>query len=308
MTFERNESYMHLYAKKVLAGWLRVRMPRNIITQKGDRISWAVNGVIEEYCYVSAEHSLNNLSCLDRIIKDDSSEYPYSFEQAKRHGMIPLIVADIALKSPYWGTGGHECHQVIEIVHTNPVSQDKLSKYKSLKVDSVFEVSAHWILSQTSPPNLIDANVVLGHALHLDALAKPSNLFELMPPPPLICPPPSACPVAFDRLENIMDRAVAIIEPQGTRALLQQQGVLLALNDTCARIGILSGALFRMAQSRVDNIELALSTIMGKPIQVSLEPMAVPPHLRDSSMPPLICPAPLPPSISAPHPNRDVPF
>ena len=52
--FEKNESYAHLYAKKVLAEWLRDCdgvMP----TVEGDKLCWAKNGgVFVEYCYTNS--------------------------------------------------------------------------------------------------------------------------------------------------------------------------------------------------------------------------------------------------------------
>ncbi|XGB41188.1 MAG: DNA polymerase III subunit gamma/tau [Nodosilinea sp. LVE1205-7] len=72
-------------------------------------------------------------------------------------------------------------------------------------------------------------------------------------------------------LDLLWARVIAVLEPLGTRALMQQQGSLLFLEGTVARIGINSRPLFKMAQGRVDNIAIAFEKVLGRKVQVSLE-------------------------------------
>lgn len=57
----------------------------------------------------------------------------------------------------------------------------------------------------------------------------------------------------------------------GTRALMQQQGLLLSYDGQVARIGIKSKPLFKMAQGRVTNIETAFQALLNQPVKVTLE-------------------------------------
>ncbi len=98
------------------------------------------------------------------------------------------------------------------------------------------------------------------------------------PPVPLQpAPPLSTAPVApLEGVEGVsLDllwaRVIAVLEPLGTRALMQQQGSLLFLDGAVARIGINSRPLFKMAQGRVDNIATAFEKVLQRKVQVSLE-------------------------------------
>lgn len=80
---------------------------------------------------------------------------------------------------------------------------------------------------------------------------------------------PAAEPAA--NLVQLWQRVVAVLQPLGTRALLQQQGRLLAFNGQVARIGITSQPLFKMAQGRITNIEEAFELVYQQKVKVSLE-------------------------------------
>jgi DNA polymerase-3 subunit gamma/tau len=116
-------------------------------------------------------------------------------------------------------------------------------------------------------------------------------------------------------LEPIWARVIAVLEPLGTRALMQQQGSLLFLDQAVARIGINSPPLFKMAQGRVDNIATAFEKVLGRKVQVSLEvlpdpkpeaPVAAPGPPPATAAPPPVPAAPAParpgPPSSAPSP------
>ncbi len=78
-------------------------------------------------------------------------------------------------------------------------------------------------------------------------------------------------PVADANLPDLWLRVIAVLEPLGTRALMQQQGSLLFYDGVVARVGISSKPLFKMAQGRVDNVEAAFEMVLGQKVQVSLE-------------------------------------
>jgi DNA polymerase-3 subunit gamma/tau len=75
-------------------------------------------------------------------------------------------------------------------------------------------------------------------------------------------------------LEQMWQELLRVLQPLGTQALFKQQGRLLALTETTAKIGITSQPLFKMAQLRVANLEAALEQLMQKSIKVSLEVVA----------------------------------
>ncbi|HEY9881647.1 MAG TPA: DNA polymerase III subunit gamma/tau [Leptolyngbyaceae cyanobacterium] len=79
-----------------------------------------------------------------------------------------------------------------------------------------------------------------------------------------------ASPASPD-LAQLWQQLVAVLQPMGTRALMQQQGRLLSFSGQTARIGINSQPLFKMAQGRVANIEEAFYQVLQQKVKVSLE-------------------------------------
>lgn len=75
-------------------------------------------------------------------------------------------------------------------------------------------------------------------------------------------------------LEQKWQEILQVLQPPGTQALFKQQGRLLALTETTAKIGISSQPLFKMAQLRVANLEAALAQLTQQSIKVSLEVVA----------------------------------
>lgn len=110
------------------------------------------------------------------------------------------------------------------------------------------------------------------------ALAEPSSQASPAPSGPL--PPPPAtdssppADTSSPNLPQLWDQVVAVLQPMGTRALMQQQGNLLSFNGHVARVGINSQPLFKMAQGRVANIEEAFYQVLQQKVKVSLEVMA----------------------------------
>ncbi|MBE9136337.1 DNA polymerase III subunit gamma/tau [Nodosilinea sp. LEGE 07088] len=108
------------------------------------------------------------------------------------------------------------------------------------------------------------------------------------PSPPASTPPPVAAnynpapaqepppveplpPAAGGDLGGLWLQVIAVLEPLGTRALMQQQGSLLFFDGVVARVGISSKPLFKMAQGRIDNVEAAFQAVLSQKVQVSLE-------------------------------------
>ena len=105
----------------------------------------------------------------------------------------------------------------------------------------------------------------------------PSPHHPATPPPPTDTPPPPPTdptpspPIPDGNLADLWIRIIAVLEPLGTRALMQQQGSLLFYDGVVARVGISSRPLFKMAQGRIDNVEAAFHKVLGQKVQVSLE-------------------------------------
>ncbi|MGB3136555.1 MAG: DNA polymerase III subunit gamma/tau [Nodosilinea sp.] len=133
-------------------------------------------------------------------------------------------------------------------------------------------------------------------------------------------PPPAESDPQFSgsNLPELWTQIIAILEPLGTRALMQQQGSLLFFDGVVARVGISSKPLFKMAQGRVTNIEEAFQKVTGQYVQVSLEvlpdpkPEAPAPNISgavsqrlDHQPPPAASPPgrPLPPQAPAAPPQ-----
>ena len=125
-------------------------------------------------------------------------------------------------------------------------------------------------------------------------------------------PPPGSNATPAPNLDQLWIQVIAVLEPLGTRALMQQQGSLLFFDGVVARVGISSRPLFKMAQGRVDNVEAAFHKVLGQKVQVSLEvlpdpkPEAPAPNISQApgqgveTRPLLAEPSPPPPSPIAP--------
>lgn len=83
--------------------------------------------------------------------------------------------------------------------------------------------------------------------------------------------PPASNATPAPNLGQLWLQVIAVLEPLGTRALMQQQGSLLFFDGVVARVGISSRPLFKMAQGRVENVEAAFQQVLNHKVQVSLE-------------------------------------
>jgi DNA polymerase-3 subunit gamma/tau len=130
------------------------------------------------------------------------------------------------------------------------------------------------------------------------------------PPADIPAEPPQGSaptPPADPNLDQLWLQVIAVLEPLGTRALMQQQGSLLFFDGTVARIGISSRPLFKMAQGRVENVEVAFQKVLQQKVMVSLEvlpdpkPEAPAPNIsgargQNSTASPPLPPPPEPPA------------
>ena len=114
-----------------------------------------------------------------------------------------------------------------------------------------------------------------------------------------ISPPVERGDLRHLELEPTWARVIAVLEPLGTRALMQQQGSLLFLDQAVARVGINSRPLFKMAQGRVDNIATAFEKVLGRKVQVSLEVLPDPKPEAPVAAPPTASPPPQAPALAA---------
>lgn len=125
--------------------------------------------------------------------------------------------------------------------------------------------------------------------------------------------PPASNATPSPNLGQLWLQVIAVLEPLGTRALMQQQGSLLFFDGVVARVGISSRPLFKMAQGRVENVEAAFQQVLNHKVQVSLEvlpdpkPEAPAPNIsqapgQDNLTPPapVVLSPPPPPVVSAP--------
>ncbi|MGB3200499.1 MAG: DNA polymerase III subunit gamma/tau [Nodosilinea sp.] len=121
------------------------------------------------------------------------------------------------------------------------------------------------------------------------------------PPPNGQEPPPDSGTTSAPDLNQLWLQVIAVLEPLGTRALMQQQGSLLFFDGVVARVGISSRPLFKMAQGRVDNVEAAFQAVLGQRVQVSLEVL---PDPKPEAPAPAVAVAPSPVDYRPMPPER----
>jgi hypothetical protein len=161
-TFKENESYKHKMAKEVLKEWL----------YGGGRlgeISFTPNrecGVLFEYPITknSLETLWDEMGIHPKITDDMSiekkqeiipREYVPTYDECISMGIYPKRVIDVVLVhkgQPRW---------FIEIVHTNPVSQEKINELEMLGVKGLIEIEAEWIMKQTKMPTELKYKVLI---------------------------------------------------------------------------------------------------------------------------------------------------
>lgn len=154
--FIHNESYMHLKAKEVLCEWLNDGIPddyRGIgeFTYRSCR----EKGAFAEYPIVKVDETSSwNISIDELVTPDDDDEYsvivpgyiPTYSQCVNIHKIYPVAIVDIVCihkGTPIFG---------FEVCHKHPVPSEKVDKLVKFGVTDIYEVSAEWILNQTSKP------------------------------------------------------------------------------------------------------------------------------------------------------------
>jgi hypothetical protein len=161
--FIPTESYKHLCAKEVLAGWLRdIEKGKDFCEL--NPIKWRSNyGVFTELpFYETSDPYYFELSKGIKTTKSGNLSHrgknPLNwYDKSVDRGRI-LFVPDITVF--HKGTAVH----LIEVVHKNPVSDYKLrtiQKFFSHHSVHVWEIPADWILSQVKMPQTLIASKLL---------------------------------------------------------------------------------------------------------------------------------------------------
>ena len=165
--FIKIESYKHKCAKEVFKKWCDEKVPENsdwkFFTTNfkynngtNVEIGWRSNRGEDawlEYPIV-CNKNINSIQCnWDEIweygIEGWNGSVP-TFEACIKNGLYPSSVIDIVLPHK-----GHPKY-LIEICHTNPVSDEKVKKLRELGVENLIEIDAEWILTQTDVPSEIE--------------------------------------------------------------------------------------------------------------------------------------------------------
>lgn len=155
MDKDKQESYKHYHAKKILASWLRDKEVFGNWAQLGD-IAWRSNrdgpyyGVFEEYPIVEGIGT----NVWDERNWWEGEEYPIKtypdYAWMKENYKGPFKIADIAVQHKGW------ISYIIEITHTNPLSEEKLEFYKDICPEAtIYEIPADWVLDKLEAPKEI---------------------------------------------------------------------------------------------------------------------------------------------------------
>ncbi|WP_031294141.1 DNA polymerase III subunit gamma/tau [Leptolyngbya sp. Heron Island J] len=112
--------------------------------------------------------------------------------------------------------------------------------------------------------------------------------------------PPANTAPAMGSLSDIWAKIVAQLQPFGTKVLMRQQAKLLTCDGVEATVGIRSQPLMKMAQDRLNNVEIAFEKVFGHKIRVTMVVAAAEPETVVQEAPST---APLPaPAIPSPSP------
>ena len=84
-------------------------------------------------------------------------------------------------------------------------------------------------------------------------------------------------PVPPSGLDLLWLDVLALVLPFSSQVMLRQQCRLMAFDGLQARIGTSSPHLFKMANSRMSNLETAFGKVFNRPIQTALEVVPVVP-------------------------------
>ncbi len=101
-------------------------------------------------------------------------------------------------------------------------------------------------------------------------IANPSGPEEKTEPAPAEPVAANTTAPAMGSLSDIWAKIVAQLEPFGTKVLMRQQARLLTCDGVEATVGIRSQPLMKMAQERLNNVEIAFEKVFGHRIRVTM--------------------------------------
>lgn len=159
---ESFESYKHLYAKQVLAGWFR-----EIAIAVGfdgcaeyDRFAWRVNrGEPDWGVHIEYPIARSNNSCGQVLAWDETfwNRVPSVQELWGAHDRVEAVL-DVAIQHKGAIVFG------FEVVHTNPVNAEKASFLDTLSIVT-YEISAEWIMRQVRRPEQLETRTKFGRPI-----------------------------------------------------------------------------------------------------------------------------------------------
>ena len=157
--FIKRESYKHLYAKKVLAKWCREAEKKSEYCRVA-QFFWRANyGVFKELpFYETSDPYYFECSKGLAAVGDGPWDMPEKcFIKGYDHGKI-LFVPDITIF--HKGTASY----LFEIIHSNPVSDEKIKRIKLFfryHPVEVYEIESEIILRQMQVPEIIKCRRVI---------------------------------------------------------------------------------------------------------------------------------------------------
>jgi len=108
-------------------------------------------------------------------------------------------------------------------------------------------------------------------------------------------------PPPLSALDLLWQNVLTLVQPFSTQMMLKQQCRLLAFDGWEARIGTPSQPLFKMANTRMSNLELAFGELYNHPVQARLQVVSADEWTPVVPIPPET-PTPPQPVIDLPRP------
>ncbi|PZV06812.1 MAG: hypothetical protein DCF22_23105, partial [Leptolyngbya sp.] len=103
---------------------------------------------------------------------------------------------------------------------------------------------------------------------HPPAATNPAEPTDAIAPQPDPVLQPSPLPSG---LENTWQQVISQIQPYSTQVMVRQQCHLVGFDGEQARLAVSTQQLFKMAQGKLPNIEVAFEQVFGQKIRISLE-------------------------------------
>ena len=176
MSYIDRESYKHKFAKQVFKEWVekweergkgggRVSIPTNYFNNDDDVIpiiigSSSRSALLEYPIVIDKKRDIDSMNMVwdeiwappeqigDEIVLGTVPTY----DQCKSDNLNPIAIVDIVLT--WKGMPSY----LVEICHTNPVSDEKINKLEKLATggQNLIEIDADWILKQIGVPSKLE--------------------------------------------------------------------------------------------------------------------------------------------------------